>query len=216
MSADTTLKPPGYLPGPALRHLWQGAIGPRDAMREALRLRIGEPARLVLFLLFALALGLIDPETRSLGRAALENAVDDSSLAHGLLLLALGATVIGLALLLAYCVAALVAHALCWPKWSRSSFARARSVVALSAWFSLLPTLAVKGLALTVLPAVRIAADPPSLFSVIEIVMLIPFFAACLMAAFGAGLVRALVVATLINGGFYLVLVILYLVSPST
>lgn len=207
--------PRGYLSALALRHLWRGAYAPRDSMREALRARIGEPARLLLLALFALALGLLDPDTRALGRAALENAVDDDSRMRGLLLLALGAAVIGVGIVIAYLVAALIAHALSWPAWSRASFARARSVAALSAWFSLLPTVVVKGLALALLPAAMIAADPPSLFSAIEIVMLIPFFAACLMAAFGAGPVRALLVATLINGAFYLALVFLYLVSPS-
>ena len=204
-----------YLPAIALRHLWRGAFAPIESMREALRARIGEPTRLVLVLAFGLTLGFADPETRALGRAAIENTLDDASLAHGLLLLATGAALIGLALVLGYLSAALVAHALSWPKWSWASFARARSVAALSAWFSLLPTLLVKVLALAVLPATMITADPPSLFSAIEIVMLIPFFAACLMAAFGAGLARALLVAILINGTFYLALVFLYLVSPS-
>ena len=214
MSAETA-STARYGPALALGHLWQGAIAPREAMREALRARIGEPARLVLLLLVVLTLGLVDPETRALGRAAIENASDDASRAHGLLLLALGAAVIGLAIFIVYWIAALVVHALSWPKWSRASVARARSVVALSAWFSLLPMLLVKLVALAILPAAMIAADPPSLFSAIEVVLLIPYFAACLMAAFGAGIVRALLVAFLVNGAAYLLVVISYLVSPS-
>lgn len=204
-----------YLPAIALRHLWQGALAPREAMREALRVRIGEPTRLVLMSLVVLTLGLVDPETRALGRAAIENAFDDSSRIHGLMLLALGTVVIGFTILTVYWIVALIVHVLSWPKWSRASFARARLVVALSAWFALLPTILVKALALALLPATMITADPPSLFSAIEFAILIPYVAACLMAAFGAGWVRALLVATLINGAPYFILVILYLVSPS-
>lgn len=211
---SATAPRPGYFPPLALRHLWLGAIAPREAMQEGLAARIGEFGRLLVTAIFVFTLGLVDPETRALGRSAIENASDDLSRTEGLLLLAFGAVVIGLAFYITYWLAAVTAHACCSRGWSRSSLARARSVVALSAWFSLLPTVIVKALALSLFPAAMIAADPPSLFSSIEAVMLIPFFAACLMVAFGAGFGRALLTAILINGGFYLLLVILYLVVP--
>jgi len=205
----------GYRPALALRHLGLGAIAPREAMREGLAAGIGERGRLLVMALFALVLGLIDPETRALGRSALANALDDRSRTEGLMFLSAGALVIGLALWIAYWAAACVALACCRRGWSRESLGRARSVVALSAWFSLLPTAAVKVLALAILPAAMIAADPPSLFSSIEIAMLIPFFAACLIAAFGIGPGRAALAAILVNGGLYLLLVIFSFVAPS-
>lgn len=205
----------GYSPALALRHLWRGPVAPRESMREALAARIGETGRLALLAVFAATLGLVDPETRALARAALENTLDDASRTEGVALLAVGIAVVACALLVAYWTAALVALALCWPRWSRASLARMRSVVALSAWFSLLPTLVVKLLAMALLPARMIAADPPSLYSAVEVVMVIPYVAACLMAAFGAGAVRATAVAALINGAFYLLVTILYLVAPA-
>uniref|UniRef100_UPI002BAAE5DB hypothetical protein n=1 Tax=Enterovirga sp. TaxID=2026350 RepID=UPI002BAAE5DB len=96
-----------------------------------------------------------------------------------------------------------------------ASLARMRSAVALGAWFALLPTLAVKLAALALLPARMVAADPPSLYTAIEPGVGLPYFAACLMAAFGAAAARAVPVAILVNGGFYLLLVILYFVAPS-
>lgn len=205
----------GYRPALALRHLWRGALAPGEAMREALRARIGETARLLLLGLAAAALGLADPETRGLGRAAVENVLDDPSRLHGLMLLATGSAVIGLALAAAYWIAALAAHAFVWPSWSRASLARMRSAVALGAWFALLPTLAVKLAALALLPARMIAADPPSLYTAIELTVAMPYFAACLMAAFGTGPARAVLVAILVNGTFYLLLLILYFMTPS-
>lgn len=205
----------GYRPALALRHLWRGAVAPGEAMREALRARIGETARLVLLGLVAAALGFADPETRGFGRAAIENARDDPSRLHGLTLLATDTALIGLAVVAAYWIAALVAHSLVWPSWSRASLARMRSAVALGAWFALLPTLAVKLAALALLPARMVAADPPSLYTAIEPGVGLPYFAACLMAAFGAAASRAVPVAILVNGGFYLLLVILYFVAPS-
>ncbi|TDR88241.1 hypothetical protein [Enterovirga rhinocerotis] len=199
----------------AFRHLVTGAMSPVQAMRETLAAGIGEGARLALFVAFVACLGLADPETRGLGAAAVANALDQETLAHGLLLLAAGAAIIGVALLAGYWTAAVAALALSGWGWSRPKLARMRSVVAVSAWISLLPTVAVKLVALAALPPGMIAADPPSLYSAIEAAMVVPYFAACLGAAFRLGVWRSLAVATLVNGAFYLLVIILYVVAPA-
>lgn len=216
MSTDTLAAPRvGYSPTLALRHLWRGPIAPRESMHEALAAGIGEKGRLALFGIFVACLALCDPETRGLVLSAMENVSDDASRLHGLLFLGLGIAVVGLALYLGYWAATLAALLLSGQGWTRETCARMRSVVALSAWFSLLPTLAVKLLALALLPAAMVAADPPSLYSTIEAATVMPYFAACLAAAFGLGVPRAATVAFLINGAFYLVIAILYIASPS-
>jgi hypothetical protein len=203
----------GYRPVLALRHLWQGAVAPRASMQEALAAGTGEGARLLVFALYVLCLALIDPETRALGHAAIENVFDDSSRLQGLLLLGLGGAIIGFALLLGYWAAAFAATLLAGQPLAR--LPTTRSAVALGAWFSLLPTVAVKLLALALMPAAMVTADPPSLFSTIEAVMAVPYLAACLAAAFALGTPRALFAAFLVNGAFYSLVVILYLVAPS-
>ena len=183
-------------------------------MGEALASGIGEPGRLAILALYVATLGLVDPETRSLGMAAFENASDDEMLRRGLGMLAAGFVAIGVALYLAYWISALVANLVCGGPWTSAGLARMRSAVALSGWFSLLPTVALKLAALALLPKAMIVADPPSFYSAIEIVLFLPYFAACLMVAAGVGVVRAALAAFLINGGIYLAIALLSLVPP--
>ena len=214
MTADADGGRPGYRPALALRHLLAGPTVPRRAMGEALASGIGETGRLAVFVLFVAVLGLVDPETRSLGQAAFENASDDEMLRRGLGMLAAGFVAIGVALYLAYWISALVANVVCGGPWTWAGLARMRSVVALSGWFSLLPTVTLKLGALALLPKAMIAADPPSLYSAIEVVLLLPYFVVCLMVAAGVGAARAALAAILVNGGIYLAVALLSLVPP--
>ena len=214
MNAVAEFGRPGYRPALALRHLLAGPTAPRRAMGEALASGIGEAGRLAILALYVAALGLVDPETRSLAHAAFENASDDGMLVRGLGLLAAGLVSLGLALYVAYWVSAVVTNLLCGGPWTREGLARMRSAVALSGWFSLLPTVALKLAALAFLPKAMVVADPPSLYSAIEIAILAPYFAACLMVAAGIGPLRAALVAFLVNGGIYLAIALLSLVPP--
>ena len=183
-------------------------------MDEAIASGIGEFGRVAIFALNVLVLGLLDPETRALGWAALENASDDGMLVSGLAMLAAGLASIGFALFAAYWISALAANAVCGGPWTWAGIARMRSAVVLSGWFALLPTAGTKLAALALLPKAMVVADPPSLYSAIEIAILAPYFAACLMVAAGIGAVRAALVAILVNGGVYLAIALLSLVPP--